>query len=142
MISIRKSATSVIVLDVAVSKQYVLLQFVDVYKNSQRVTICEVDNVGGCNVVTIDETSGVIDQTQGQIFLREGDWALYVYEQDSSSNLDTYNATFIGKLKANVFSTDCISDDTCQCPTITDIDGGDASGEFADINGLLDGCGA
>ena len=142
MISIKKDATSVIVLDVAVSKSYVLLQFVDVYKNSQRVTLCTNSVVSGLNTVEIVETSGTIDQLQGQISLRAGDWKLYVYEQVSSSNLDTSNATFIGQLQATVFDTECLSDDPCQCPVIEEIDGGDASGEFADINGLLDGCGA
>ena len=143
MISIKKSATNVIPLDVVVSKDYLLLQFVDLYKHSQRIALCTPTVVSGLNTVSVIEKGGEINQLIGEVNLFPlGDWRLNVYQQDSSSNLDTSNADFIGQLKVTVFSTDCLENDPCQCPVITEIDGGNASGDFDDINGLLDGCGA
>jgi hypothetical protein len=143
MISIKKDATNVIALDVAVSKDYLLLQFVNMYKQAQRITICAPVVESGINTVTIIEQSGTINALNGEVYLSSlGDWRLNVYQQDSSSNLSPENAEFLGQFAVNVFSTDCLSEDPCQPIVITEIDGGDAQGDFETINGLLDGCGA
>ena len=69
MISIKKDATNVIALDVAVSKDYLLLQFVNLYKQAQRITMCAPVVVSGINTVTIIEKSGTINALNGEVYL-------------------------------------------------------------------------